>query len=181
MKKKISKVFKIILIVLLVAAGIIATGAMTVGSLAVRCDLQEDQFYTCQSRDILFGLTFSEVNATQVFGIDIETNCSNKSERGCSSRAKFKTATGEEISLSRVYTDKVQVSKVLNELSPLMENKYTPIDMVFPPRPFTLVIMISATLFFTVILGIAALIFLFGKDPKDIEAGAIHLNLERKK
>ena len=181
MKKKISNFFKIILIVLLVVAVIIATGAITVSSLAVHCDLQEDQFYTCQSRDIVFGLTLSKVTATQVFRIDSETHCSSGSKRGCSTRAWFETASGEEITLSRVYTNNAQVSKVVNALSPLMENKSTPIDMVFPPAPLVLVIMSCATLFFIAILGFVALIFLFGKDPKDIEAGAIHLNLERKK
>jgi len=147
-----------------------------VSSLAVRCDLQNDQVYTCQARDTLFGVAISEVSAEQVYDIESELTCKGAGpNKGCSAHAEFNTATGETIILSALYTNPDQVQKAVNALKPLMADKATPIDMVFPPSTFTSIVMYSviSCLFFLFVL--IALFFLFGKDPKDLKARTIDL------
>ena len=176
MLKKIAASLKVVFIALLVGGGIIVMGAMSMTSLEVNCDLQADQSYTCQSRDTYLGLSFSEVTAEQVSGIEEDLTCGGAGKnKGCSAHAEFLTTTGERVILSRRYTDPDQVRKAVNALTPLMAAKSTPIEMTFPPSSLVSVIMISVGSCIFILLIFVAFIMLFGKDVKDLEANAIDL------
>lgn len=176
MLKKIAASLKVVFIAVLVAGGIIATGAFSMTSLEVICDLQDDQSYTCRSHDTLFGWALSEVNAEQVSGIEQDLTCGGAGKnKGCSAHAEFLTTTGDRIILSRLYTNTDQVEKAVNALESLMTSKSTPIDMTFPPSTFVSVAMISFGSCVFILLIFVAFIMLFGKDVKDIESNAIDL------
>lgn len=176
MPRKIAASIRVVMIAVLVAVGTLAIAAFTMTSLEVHCDLQEDQFYTCQSRDTLLGVTLSEVNAEQVYAIERDLTCTGSGRnRGCSARAEFKTATGDLISLSKMYTDPDQVQKAVGDLTPLLSGKSTPIDMTFPPSTFVSVVIISVASCVFILLLFVALIMLFGKDVNELQPRAIDL------
>lgn len=162
---------------ILSAIGMIMIGALTLlflnafnSSLAVRCDLQNDQLYTCQSNSVVLGITFLEVNAEQVNDIARDLTCKGAGpNKGCSAHAEFITATGETITLSKLYTDSGQVQKMVDELKPLMADKATSIDIVFSPSTFMSVVLntIGGCVFMLFLL--IGLIFIFGKDAKDLK------------
>ncbi|MBV6399954.1 MAG: hypothetical protein CNIPEHKO_00235 [Anaerolineales bacterium] len=165
-----------ILIGIVVMVVVFLSLGLLVSSLAVRCDLQNDQVYTCQARDTLFGVTIREVSAEQVYDISRELTCKGAGpNKGCSAHAEFNTATGETIILSTLYTNPDQVQKAVNALKPLMADKSTPIDIVFPPSTFTSVVIFSVVSCLFILFVLIALIFLFGKDPKDLKARTIDL------
>ena len=176
MLKKITASLKVVLIAVLVAGGIIAMGVLFMTSLEVRCDLQDNQSYTCQSRDTYLGLSFSEVNAEQVSSIEEDLTCGGAGKnKGCSAHAEFLTTAGERVILSRRYTNPDLVGKAVNALTPLMASKSTPIEMTFPPSSFVSVIMISVGSCIFILLMFIAFLMLFGKDGKDLESSAIDL------
>lgn len=176
MSKKLAASAKVFFIAVIIGVMMFAFFAPSLTSLEVHCDLQADQFYTCQSRDTFLGQTLKEVNATQVNGIESDLNCKGSGpNRGCSARAEFKTAAGDLIALSRMYTDPSQVQKVVNALDPLMASKSSPIDMTFSPSTFVSVILISAGSCVVIFLLLVAILMLFGKEAKDTEAHAIDL------
>lgn len=139
-------------------------------SLAVRCDLQNDQLYTCRSSSIILGITLLEVNAEQVNDIERDLTCKGAGpNRGCSAHAEFITATGETITLSKLYTDPGQVQKMVNELKPLMADKATSIDIVFSPSTFMSVVLNTIGGCVFILFLLIGLIFMFGKDAKDLK------------
>lgn len=157
--------------------GLIAIGIITMlvlkafnTSLGVRCDLQSNQSYTCQARDTVFGITLITVNAEKVNDIEQDLTCKGAGpNRGCSAHAEFKTITRETIILSRLYTDPNEVQKAVNELKPLMVDKVTSIDIVFPPSSFTSIVFTSIGLCVFILFLFIGLIFMFGKDVKDLK------------
>lgn len=139
-------------------------------SLAVRCDLQNDQLYTCRSSSIILGITLLEVNAEQVNDIERDLTCKGAGpNRGCSAHAEFKTTTGDSIILSKLYTDPDQVQKMVDELKSLMADKVTSIDIVFPPSTFTSVVLNTIGGCVFILFLFIGLIFIFGKDAKDLK------------
>ena len=176
MLKKIASFFKFIFVIALLAGGAMLTASLTMISLEVHCDLQDEQVYTCQSRDMLFGWTLSEVTADQVYGIERDLTCKGSGpNKGCSARAEFKTSSADRIVLSRRYNNPDQVQKVVNALGPLMEGKSTPIDMVFPPSTFVSVVMITIGACMFVLLLFVVAIQIFGKTVGDPNARVIDL------
>jgi hypothetical protein len=174
--KKIAASLKVVLIALLVGGGTIVSGVMSMTSLEVSCDLQDDQSYSCQSRDTYLDWTFSEVNAEQVSSIEEDLTCGGAGKnKGCSAHAEFLTTTGDRVILSRRYTDPDQVRKAVNTLTPLLAGKSTPIEMTFPPSSLVSVIMISVGSCIFLLLIFVAFIMLFGKDVNDPESNVIDL------
>jgi hypothetical protein len=170
MSKKLAASAKVFFIAVITAVGMFAIFAPSLTSLEIYCDLQEDQFYTCQSSDTLLGQTLKKVNATQVYEIELDLTCKGSGNtRGCSAHAEFISATGDRIIVSSRYTDPSQVQKVVNALDPLMASKSTPIDMTFPPSTFVSVIMISIGSCVVILLLLVAVLMLFGKEVKQLE------------
>ena len=175
MLKKITTLFKGFILVLFIAAILFIVGGIA-SSLGVRCDLQENQYYTCQAHDILLGITLSEVTAGQVYGLDYDFDCGGSgTKRSCSDRANFITADGDRIRLSNLYISTDQVPKMVDTLNSLMAKKSTPINMVFPPTTFTSIVTISIISCVLILFTFTTLLFLFGKDAKDLESHAIDL------
>ncbi|MCC7119525.1 MAG: hypothetical protein IT310_13455 [Anaerolineales bacterium] len=180
MLKKIVKLAGTLLSMVITLIVMTALFASLLTSLEVQCELQADQSYTCESRDVFFGWTLAEVHATQVYDIERNLDCRGAGpKKGCSAHAEFLTTTGDRIVLSRTYTESDQVQKAVNALKPLMADKSTPIEMTFPPMTFTLVIAIGSVSCVAVIFLLVAVIMVFGKDPKDLEARALDLRQRR--
>lgn len=176
MLKKIFNLFTVSIITLLIGGAVLFLLGGIASSLKVHCDLQEDQFYTCQTRDTILGIPFSEVNAERVTAVEHELKCSGGgTTKRCSDRADFVTADGGRIRLSDIYIDVDQVPKMADTLNSLMAEKSTPIDLTFPPSTFTSVVTISMGSCLLIVFIFIAFIFLFGKDAKDLESRAIDL------
>lgn len=172
MRKKIAIIFIGIVVVVVM---FFSFGGL-VSSLAVYCKLDGNQLYTCQARDTLFGVSLSEAHAEQVNNIERELTCKGAGpNKGCSAHAEFKTAPGETIILSALYTNPDQVEKAVDTLKLLMADKATTIDVVFPPSRFTSIVLISVVSCLSILFVLVAIVFLFGKDPKDLESHAIDL------
>lgn len=176
MLKKITGFFGLFIITILIAGTILFLFGGIASSLEVRCQLQEDQSYTCEARDVILGIRFSKVNAEQVSRLESDFSCGGSgTKRSCSERAHFITADGDRIRLSNIYTSTDQVPKMMGTLNSLMAEKSTPIEMTFPPSTFTSVVMISVGSCIFILLIFVAFIMLFGKDAKDLESNAIDL------
>lgn len=176
MIKKIVKFIGTFVIVLLAGGAVLFLFGGVASSLKVRCDLQEDQSYACQSRDAILGIPFTEVNAERVYAVEHELKCKGGgTTRGCNDRAYFITADGGRILLSGMYIDADQVPKMTDALNSLMAEKSTPIEATFPPSTFASVVTISVGSCLFILFLFIAFMTLFGKDAKDLESRAIDL------
>ncbi len=102
---------------------------VTDASLHVTCELQADNTYTCDIRDVLLGWDISNTHVEQVVGIEGVSDCSGntKASEGCSYTAHFQTTTGEKVRLGKFFN---AVPKVSKELVTTIDNlmiKNTPV------------------------------------------------------
>ncbi len=90
-----------------------------VNATEVDCNRQPDNSYLCLIRTLLLGKipTFSH-SVEHVVDIKIE---SDSCDDGCSYRAEFVSADGNQTPLSEVYTDRGPVSEQVNALRPQLQ------------------------------------------------------------
>jgi len=176
MLKKITGFFGTLITAILIAGAALFLFGGIASSLEVRCQLQEDQSYTCEGRDVILGIRFSKVNAEQVNRLERDFSCGGSgTKRSCSERAYFITADGNRIRLSNIYISTDQVPEMVDTLNSLMAEKSTPIDKVFPPSTFISIITISIGSCLLILFLFISVMLLFGKNVKDIETHAIDL------
>ncbi|MFM8369458.1 MAG: hypothetical protein ACKOBD_11975 [Chloroflexota bacterium] len=144
-----------ILLIPVVFAAIALFSQSMITSEQVACELQEDQLYTCNAQDSIFGMRISGVTAENVYDIDYDLKCSKGSKaRGCTAFAAFQIDGGEPILLSKRYKDPDQVQKLTNELKSLMAEKKPLIEMSFPPSIFSMIVVgVIALIFFVIVLA----------------------------
>jgi hypothetical protein len=132
-----------LLLIVVVSGAIILFSQSLITSEHVNCELQQDQLYTCNTEDVIFGLKVSGVTAEKVYDIDYDLKCSKSSKaRGCVAYAAFQIEGSEPTLLSKRYKNPDQVQKMVNILKPLMAEKDALIDMSFPPSTFSIILVI---------------------------------------
>ncbi|GMV32473.1 MAG: hypothetical protein DYG85_05105 [Chloroflexi bacterium CFX1] len=176
MFKKIVKFIATFIIVFFIGGAALFLLGGVASSLKVRCKLQGDQLYTCQSHDAILGIPFTTVRADRVSAVEHELKCEGGgTTKRCSDRAYFITADGGRILVSGIYIDTDQVPKMADALNSLMAEKTTPIDAAFSPSTFASVVTLSVCSCLFILFIFIAFITLFGKDAKDLESRAIDL------
>src|SRR5262245_22595449 len=114
-----SLMIKKLLLILATSLGLLCFGlifvVIFVNATEVDCMLQADDSYTCTIRTLFLGqVQLFERRVEGIVDITIEDDgCSD----GCSYRAEFVTASGQQVPLSEVYTDRGPVQQQVDTLS----------------------------------------------------------------
>lgn len=127
--RKIAVFIGDILLALLVGLASLGFSLPFSTSLALHCELQSDNTYTCQISENVLGYKFSEATYENVTSTNRNLDCSGTgSSRGCSATGEFHTSNGKRIIFTGNFTDPDRVQDLVTEVDGAMAAGSTPID-----------------------------------------------------
>jgi hypothetical protein len=127
--KKIAILIWDILLAFLAGAVALGSSLPFSTSLALHCDLESDNTYTCRVSEYVLQYTFSETSYEKVISTNRNLECSGAGgDRSCSAEGEFHTSKGERVIFTGNYTDPDRVQKLVQEVDGAMAAGNTPID-----------------------------------------------------
>ena len=128
-----------------------------VNTTEVACALERDETYTCRVQTLLLGrVRIFDRLVERVEDIVVEEDCSD----GCSYRAEFVTADGQQVPVSEVWTDRGPVERQADELRQQMDRGANPVLYTVEPSWWVLWLVGGLTLMG---LLLSPLVFLTGR------------------